>query len=114
MATATETGTPAILMGRCVICKQAVRVEIPAEVAERFGPRLPNAIGYALQAAAITPPRCGEGHAPAPVRFAVVKAERKPEIACGGKCWAAKSSNCACSCEGKNHGGMHAQAMRGI
>jgi len=111
---ATEAGTPAILMGRCAVCRNPFRVDIPAGIAERFGARLRHAIGYALLAAKITPPRCSEGHAPAPVRFAVVKVTNKPEIACGGKCWAAKSSDCACSCEGKNHGGMHAQALRGI
>jgi hypothetical protein len=65
-----------VLMGRCVTCKRPFRAEIPADVADRFGSRLPHAIGYALLAA--------------------------------------KSSDCACSCAGRNHGGMHSQAMRGI
>jgi hypothetical protein len=113
MATATDTA-PSVLMGRCAACKRPFRVDIPAGVAERFGARLGSAIGYALLAAKIKPPRCSDGHAPAPVNFALVKTEDKPEAICGGKCWAAKSATCACSCDGANHGGMHAQAVRGI
>jgi hypothetical protein len=136
MTTATETGTPVILMGRCVICKSAFRVDIPAGIAERFGRRLPFAIPYAIAAAGMEVPRCRcregvrceenplgqpacgdswcEGHGPLPLKFAAVKVEYAAEVRCGGSCWAAKCSNCTCSCNGQNHGGMHAQAMRGI
>ena len=122
---------PAVFIGRCVDCKRPFRVEIPAEIADRFGPRLPNCIGAVLPAAGIAPvrclcrdrgircpdradglPACGDylcnGHGPSAVKFAIVKTTYKPEEACGGSCWAAKSSKCTCSCRGKNHGGMHA------
>ena len=98
-------GIPAVFIGACASCRRPFRVEIPAEIADRFGPRLPNCIGAALPAAGITPPSCDCG---APVKFTIVKVTYKAEKACGGNCWAAKSSKCVCSCRGKNHGGMHA------
>jgi hypothetical protein len=124
------TGSPApvILIGRCTACQRPFRVEIPAEVAERFGGRMPYCLGLVLQAAGITVscdcrsgpcppagngnPACGdswcEGHGGTAVRFtagSVVKVTYKPEKRCGGSCWSARSSNCTCSCEGENHGG---------
>jgi hypothetical protein len=133
---ATATGTPAILMGRCVICKRAFRIDIPADVAESFGRRLPHAIPYAVKAAGMNIPKCEcrvgvrceesplglpacgdawcEGHGPLPLKFAAVKVKHAPEVRCGGSCWAAKSSNCTCSCNGENHGGAHAVSMRGV
>lgn len=123
-------GIPAVFIGRCIDCKRPFRVEIPAEIADRFGARLKNAIGAALPAAGISPPSCDcragvrctesplglpecgdshcDGHGRTYVKFAIVKTTYKPEETCGGSCWTAKSTNCTCSCRGKNHGGAHA------
>jgi hypothetical protein len=97
-------GIPAVFIGRCASCRQPFRVEIPAEIADRFGPRLPNCIGAVLPAAGITPPSCDCGGS---VKFAIVKTTYKAEEACGGRCWSAKSTTCSCSCRGRNHGGAH-------
>lgn len=121
----TAVTIPAILIGRCTACKRPFRVDVPADIAERFGERLPYCIPYVLQAAGISVrcdcregiceiPECSdrfcEGHNGMPVRFtagSVVKVTYKPEEKCGGSCWSAKGSNCTCSCRGKNHGGAH-------
>jgi hypothetical protein len=125
----TSTAWPAVeavptpLLGRCVECKAAFRVDIPA------GTRVITAMPAAAMRAAGMPAvwcgcragvRCGEsplglpgcgdsfcgGHPQTAVKFAAVKVTIKPEVHCGGKCWAARSSNCACDCGGKNHGGQ--------
>lgn len=132
MESPAATGIPAIIMGRCIVCKRAFRIEIPADIAERFGERLRFAAPYVMNAAGIALPRCEcrvgircqesalglpecgdsrcEGHGHLPLKLAAVKVTYKPEVACGASCWRAKCSNCICSCAGKNHGGMHAQA----
>lgn len=126
--TESAPGAPLVFIGRCVDCRKPFRVEIPDNVAGRFGDRARHAIGPVLFAAGIAPPRCHcmdrgvrcpdrgdgipkcgdwhcDGHGPSQVKFAVVKVAYKPEVRCGGSCWTAKSSNCICSCAGRNHGG---------
>lgn len=106
MSSAVETElAPAVLIGHCTTCQHPYRVEIPADIAERFGPRMRHAMGYVLKAAGITLPACGCPNRS--VRFAPVRVAYKAEKACGGSCWTAKSVTCTCSCNGKNHGGAH-------
>jgi hypothetical protein len=114
----------AVIIGQCVKCKRAYRLEVPATMKHMY-PRDP---GLAIRAAGLTAPwcdcrtgvkcegrgGCGEtdchGHAQTFVRFGHVKVTYKADIVCGGACWAAKGDGCACSCRGANHGGSWAMA----
>lgn len=125
MSTAADTGA-IVLIGRCVNCKRPFRVEIPAAQA-----KWANA-AQAIRAAGLVVPHCDcrargircaeydnglpvcgdsfcDGHGPSEVKFAKLKVTYKPEAICGpGNCWGAVSSQCTCSCRGKNHGGVWA------
>jgi hypothetical protein len=112
------------LIGRCVFCKQAFRVEVLATMAAMYR----RSIGQALRASGVdspwcdcraaTPcatapagrPRCDNpdctGHPRSAVAFKIVRVTYKAEKTCGGACWAAKGDGCTCSCRGANHGGM--------
>lgn len=128
----TTTAWPAVealpipLIGRCAECKAAFRVDIPA------GIQVTTAMPAAAMRSAGLPavwcdcragvrcadgwagiPKCGDGgcagHPQTFVKFGKVKVTYKAEVHCGGNCWAAKGSSCACDCNGKNHGGMWAR-----
>jgi len=116
---------PTVLIGRCTGCKQAFRAEIPAgrPVFAGYATEAAMAAGHPIhhgcRAGARCPeypsglPECGdsfcEGHALTDIRYRALKITYKPEAICGpGNCWGAKSTNCTCSCRGKNHGGMWA------
>jgi hypothetical protein len=123
--TETAEQAPTVLLGRCVNCKRAFRVEVPAGT-----PVYPSAPGFAIRMAGLEEPscdcrattRCPEmanglpecldwdcaGHPQTTVKFKAVKVTYKLETPCGGGCWGARSSNCLWSCRGKNHGGMWA------
>lgn len=126
------TADPVVIIGRCATCKRPFRIDFPADIAARH-PNYKHNLGYYLENIARIPiptcncrkgvrcpekygtPQCGnpdcKGHARTYVNFtpgSVVQVTYKEEETCGDGCWTAKSSKCACSCKGKNHGGAHA------
>ena len=115
----------AVVIGLCVECKTAFRVEIPAGVAV-FPASLRAAVrlaghavwhncraGVRCQESPLGLPACGDsfctGHPQSEIKFRVLRVIYKAEAVCGpGNCWGAKSTTCTCSCRGKNDGGMWA------
>ena len=118
---------PAVMIGRCVTCKRPFRIEIPRSVGPVRCPRTarqrrrhphrrhPGPVVRLSEGHPVRNP-CGRprsgrdeshGHEHTGIKFAEVKITYKPLETCGGSCWMAKSSKCACSCRGKNHAGGH-------
>lgn len=96
----TATIAPAFQIGSCVFCKTTYRVE---SVDGRYITDLGGeTLGY-----------CGcrkaQGFTDSAVKFGkVVEVVFAEEVACGGRCYSAKSTTCKCSCGGENHGAAFA------
>lgn len=96
---------PEIRIGQCCICSKVYRAGAGTSVWCDCRQGIPCEIRYGM-------PKCGadecHGHIQTAIRFKAVKVTYKAEKACGGSCWTAKSTVCTCSCNGRNHGGVHA------
>lgn len=131
---AATTTTP-VLIGRCTGCGQPFRAELPGTARVLPGAHWRIATTYARAAAfptwhdcrkgvrcaedAVGYLECGdwrcEGHDKTEIRYRVLKSDYKPEAVCRpGSCHEAKSSTCACSCNGANHGVMWKITTGGI
>lgn len=93
--------TTAVQIGTCVACKTTYRAEvIDGRIVTNLGGETAGYCGC----------RKAQGLTDTFVKFGkTVEAIYAAEVACGAKCFSAKSASCKCSCKGEGHGKAHAK-----